>query len=281
MSPPYTRLSAGIKVLHYLCHSLNIIGENAYMVSPQVNPNLRTPMLTQENINSHLGIGLNPIAVYPEIYHGNPLGTKTVVRYLLNKPGLLLGGPRSFDNQDILFSYHETFSTPEVPLNNLLYMPTVDRRVFHYDPYKHYERNKIVYYFGPYQDADAEYPDLVNYLQSNAIQITSAYPSSHEEMAELFRRSKICVSFHFSTVADEALLCGCPVYYVSTKYTGYLSNTEEIKVGGISFGLDEESINLARESIQRYVSSYDRLEDQFWDQLEYFVSVTQEDNAKE
>ena len=31
----------------------------------------------------------NFVAIYPEIYHGNPTGANTVVRYILNKPGVM------------------------------------------------------------------------------------------------------------------------------------------------------------------------------------------------
>ena len=32
VSPPYTEKSAGVKVLHMLCHALNVSGRRAYMV---------------------------------------------------------------------------------------------------------------------------------------------------------------------------------------------------------------------------------------------------------
>ena len=37
-APPYRRTSAGIKVLHLLCHALNRIGEDAYVYTPVTAP---------------------------------------------------------------------------------------------------------------------------------------------------------------------------------------------------------------------------------------------------
>ncbi|MBI4058103.1 hypothetical protein HY405_02235 [Candidatus Microgenomates bacterium] len=31
----------------------------------------------------------NFIAIYPEVYQGNPIGANTVVRYILQKPGMM------------------------------------------------------------------------------------------------------------------------------------------------------------------------------------------------
>ena len=275
VSPDYTRKSMGIRVMHYLCHALNISGENAFMVTNQVNPELRTPILTQNNIQYHLSLGLNPIAVYPEIYHGNPIGAKTVVRYLLNEPGLC-GGPTSFESTDILFAFRESLRTPETPENNILYMPLIDRRIFNFNPLDNHNRNKILYYLAEYRNADIEYPELMDFLRNHAIQITSTYPESHEELAELFKQAKVLVSFHFSSLAGEALLCGCPVHYISTQYTTYLQDQAALSVGGIASALNDDAIEEARKTLHIFDANYKIIEDNFWSQMDYFREITQE-----
>ena len=90
-APPYRRTSAGIKVLHLLCHTLNLIGEEAYVTTDSVNPALRTPTITAEVVRRHLEAGVEPIVVYPEVVKGNPRNARSVVRYLLNRAGMIGG----------------------------------------------------------------------------------------------------------------------------------------------------------------------------------------------
>ncbi len=43
-TPPYTRFSGGVVVLHRLCHELNQRGLKAYVNTDQVNPEWNTPI---------------------------------------------------------------------------------------------------------------------------------------------------------------------------------------------------------------------------------------------
>jgi hypothetical protein len=91
-APDYRQSSAGIRVLHYLCHALNELGEEAYLANARVaHPDLRTPMLSKETMRAHFLSSRTPIAIYPEVVKGNPLDTPIVARWLLNKPGHLGG----------------------------------------------------------------------------------------------------------------------------------------------------------------------------------------------
>ena len=38
LSPPFTERSAGVKVLHMLCHALNVSGQRAYMITMNTPP---------------------------------------------------------------------------------------------------------------------------------------------------------------------------------------------------------------------------------------------------
>jgi hypothetical protein len=84
-SPYYQTIHGGVIVLHKLCHILNEIGFDSYMVnfngatSPiKLNPNYNTKNINWESIDKE-----NDIIVYPEITMGNPYGFKKCVRYIL------------------------------------------------------------------------------------------------------------------------------------------------------------------------------------------------------
>ena len=81
----------GVKVLHKLCHTLNVKGHNAVLFPIQngspyytVYGEYNTPIITQEqldNINEY-------VVIYPENLRGeeiNALNTKKFVRWLLNE----------------------------------------------------------------------------------------------------------------------------------------------------------------------------------------------------
>ena len=85
MTPPFDPTSGGIRVMWGLYGWLLAKGQVAYTNATSDNPD-------------------DFIAIYPEIYRGNEAGAKTVVRYLLNKPGTmaLYGTPglTTFDKND-------------------------------------------------------------------------------------------------------------------------------------------------------------------------------------
>jgi hypothetical protein len=116
-SPEYNETIGGVVVLHRLCHILNEIGYDAYLmpygrrrhVFPiwddgrskafkenirskfrgfAANPFFRTPVL--KNIPSDIDTN-NWVVIYPEIVLGNPVGAKNVVRWLLHQPGFHTG----------------------------------------------------------------------------------------------------------------------------------------------------------------------------------------------
>ena len=57
VSPNFIQKSAGPRTLHYLCHTLNELGYEAYITSEICNPWLRTPKLTQEIKETHKKTG--------------------------------------------------------------------------------------------------------------------------------------------------------------------------------------------------------------------------------
>ena len=150
----YETKFSGIKALHHLCHALNLLGEEAYLVgATKESLKLRTPLLRESDILRHRHSNLSPIIVYPEIVSGNPLQLPNVVRWLLNSPGHI-GGEESFDDSELLFAYSTDF-VPENTLMPILRIPVVDNSIFNnIDNPNHEHRqgscfyaNKFVGYF--------------------------------------------------------------------------------------------------------------------------------------
>lgn len=90
-APAYGQGTPDARLLHLLCHALNLRGEEAYVTS-ESDPGLRTPRLTQQAVDSHLQGGRQAIVIYPGSTSGNPLMAANVVRFLLAPHGAVAPG---------------------------------------------------------------------------------------------------------------------------------------------------------------------------------------------
>src|SRR5690606_30814880 len=130
-APDYRDTSSGIAVLHKLCHVLNLIGEDAYLVGcTQRSPLLKTPILTPEIAAGHENSNRQPIVIYPEVVQGNPLGAPVVARYFLNKEAFLSGKKTNFIDTDLLFHFSPFCKQGHDRSDGLLRFPIVDLTLF-------------------------------------------------------------------------------------------------------------------------------------------------------
>ncbi|MBN9424432.1 MAG: hypothetical protein BGO63_02315 [Candidatus Accumulibacter sp. 66-26] len=283
-APDYVRISAGIKALHLLCHYLNKMGEEAYVHTQQTNLKLRTPLLTDEVRKRHAAIDAQPIAVYPEILHGNPLNTKHVVRYILNHPGLL-GGPKTFDDSELLICYHSEFQNDVSKINNQLILttPTIDITIFNNEDNGHDDkRSGYLIYPGRYSKAREEHPDLFD----KGTVITYQWPQTHEELAALLRKSTALYCFSNSAIAAEAVLCGCPVVIMTSPFTVRPKDFHDpdkidgfVEHPGISSGDSVAELALARQNTVAFQETHRKERQDFVTQLAQFIKLSQEMQA--
>lgn len=105
-SPPYCSTSGGILALHRLAHNLTLLGQEAYIVADSYNDEWLGIRMQHNELKDP-----NGVSIYPEIVDGNPFGTKTVVRWLLNTPGVL-GGNGIYADSDLVYKYANYFKAP-------------------------------------------------------------------------------------------------------------------------------------------------------------------------
>lgn len=279
VTPKYVRSSAGIKVLHLLCHALNQLGEQAYLViHPYVfdvakasHPYLHTPLLDAARMRSHLEDGLCPITVYPETLSGNPFRAPLIVRYLLNFPGLL-GGDAQHPESELLWAYSDSIAARVPGTRGSLFIPASDLSVF--KPTPEQPRRGSCFYASKYRHVHGGelFP-----VTRDSVEITRDRRDSQtpEQIADLFRRSEVFYCYENSALAIEALLCECPVVFLPNAYFDELIGLRELGMHGMAWGDDPDEVRRAKATVREGRQHYLALYEAAARSLEQFVEQTQ------
>jgi len=266
----YRETSSGICVLHYLCHALNLAGYEAYLSNCRVNPNLRTPILTEEIRQHHKAIGVAPIAVYPEVLDGNPFAAPVVARYILNREGFFTG--RSIDAQDSdLFFYYTQDFRGDGKSNNLLLLPIIDSQLFS-PPTEPVQRSGNYLYLNRIDRNKVDYSLLPDDIEV----LSLANPKTLSELAQIFRKAQTLYSYELSATCTEAMLCGCPVIYMPGGHVTSQPFIEQFGDAGSALYDEPGGLERARSSVMQARKRWLDIEKAFWPQLERFLDITQQ-----
>ncbi len=282
VTPSYTRRSAGVSALHFLCHALNAVGQNAFIFfdqrayprSPNVNPEFLTPVLTQGIIDFHFEKQCCPVVIYPEIVSGNPASAPAVVRYVLNFPGLL-GGDKHYDAEELCFGYSRTLArAARAPDENVLFIPVSDTRIFHPN-YPKVPRAVACFHAKKYKNLEV---NPVFCHPKSAIEIMD--DMSREEIASIFNRSDLFYCYENSALALEAALCNCPTLFVKNRFFTDTIVDSEFGQDGWTCSNEPADIERARLSVSKVFTQYIESQKTFWQQLERFIAITRQHAAK-
>lgn len=282
VAPDYRDESAGVRVLHYLCHILNGLGFEAYVKTKATSRELRTPPLTEEVIARHAALGLQPIAVYPEVVHGNPLNANVVARYLLYFAGHYRRR-LEFMPWELVFSFAADL-VPDGIAHARLYVPPSDLELFNARGVNPSDRTLTAFFANRYLQSGEPLADF----PAGAIELSPRVPArSLPDLAEIFRKARVLYSYEWSTICYEAMLCGCPVALVPNVYLkaqlavrprslAHLPLFFEIHEGnGVCIGLDEAGLRRATETVDRFREVYTRRALECLAQVGTFVELTQ------
>jgi len=270
--------------LHYLCHALNQIGQEAYLIlsdsyfksQPRVNGRLHTPILSREQAQMHIESGRNPIVIYSETVKGNPLKSESVVRYLLNYSGAL-GGSRVFSQNEYVISFSKNIaidyaSKSNQRLTEILFLPPIDADEFNLNLIK---KPFQLVYAGKYRSFVGT-PPAVGALPTIEIYRDGREMQTREEVKKLLSEAAVLYSFENSSIITESILSGTPVLLVSNPFFGNVIAEHELGWGGMRFSKEENALSAARDSILEGIQQYRESQALFWDSLEKFVERSQQ-----
>jgi len=281
-TPSWRENAAGIRVLHYLCDSLNQAGFSAYLVihnpfesNIQTNQKLRTPVLNQELVDLHFQLGRIPTVIYSETIPGNPIGASFIVRYLMNFVGAL-SGPETFDENDFLLAFSQMIAldTKErigVEVDQVLFLPPIDPREFVSNSIK---KDFQIVYAGKYRSFIGS-PRKVGSQRSVEIYRDGPRMQNREQVKKLLSDASVVFAFENSSIATEAILSGTPVCFVKTELTEKIIAEFELGNDGIALGEDWDSIEEARSTVPVAIESYLQSIETFQMQLINFIKTTQ------
>jgi len=233
VTPPYNQSSAGVKVLHFFCHSLNQVGVNSslLLLDPRDSSNnsfisstdksvfhesYNTPAITSfDEIDF-----TNDIVVYPDIIVGNPLNSKKVVRYMLNKNGFITGNLITYHPEEFILSYQKIFE-PNAHFN--LFLSEDDLSLVpNRDSILNLNKNISLTYVGK----GGKYGDTVRIGGT----ISLDWKKSDEEYILLLENAKYLFTWDQMTgVLYDAIIYGCiPVIVSRNPWTFKEINEQEL-----------------------------------------------------
>ena len=176
------------------------------------------------------------IGIYPEVFHGNVMNAPKVVRYILNKPGVmgagnrgepLVAGPKAFDEREKLYYFSRLFGDTDD--DHYLFLPILNLDIFKNQRRKRTQRGVFV---GKGDDLQRHKP--------GAIIINRELSEDQQELADTLNECEVLYTYDMvSAMTEIARLCGCRVVYLSDYYTKEEYEKYEPGINGMSFGKDE------------------------------------------
>lgn len=250
ISPPWETTSGGVRVMFGLYGWLLAKGQVAFMNQKPTTGDF--------------------IVIYPEIQQGNPVGGSTVVRYILNKPGVvpalmsdgtLRYGPTEFDPTDKLIYFSRLYGGDDT---NTMFLPILDLNTF-----KDYgwERKKTCWLLGKGMNYQRQYIH-----PSDSIELDRKFATDQKALAELLNRCSVLYCYDPNTAMTEvARLCGTRVVMINPLYSKEQFSLYEPGLQGISWGKDEE-VPLDSKAFREHYIGMRKL---FEARLDQFIEETQ------
>jgi len=241
--PQYDHTSGGIKVMYGLYGHLLARGYEVYM-----------NQFPEGDV----------IAIYPEIVGGNPINATTVVRYILNKLGVMHTGGmeplREIDPTEHNYYFSRIFGDTDD--DHYMFLPIINTDIFKDQGKK---RDKRAVFVGKGEDLGLHKP--------GAIIIDRSLAQDQQELADLLNECSVIHQYDpISAMSEVARLCGCRVELLNDQYSRDDYETKyEPGANGISFGSQEHE-ELDTEAFREH---YMQMKVDFKKQLDKFIEETQ------
>ena len=164
----------------------------------------------------------DPIAIYPDVFHNNPLNAKRSVKFLLAKPF-------SFGNEFTTFATDYVATYSQMVLDKKI----LDQFYFLNNETEHFKnidikgkKSLVSIYYGKCRVGDSyKYLlDIINQFEFVEI-ITRSTPDNQEDLHRILSQSKLLISFDaFSHISLIANIYGTPVLFTDNIFSEVFRN---------------------------------------------------------
>ena len=205
------------------------------------------------------------IGIYPEIYHGNEMEAETVVRYVLQTPGVMatggVPGPSTDEikiTSDHIYIFSKLYDTIGVDDNHILFLPIINLHIFKNQKKR---RNKTCYLVRT--ENKHKHP-------KNSILLTRQFAEDQQALADLLNE---CHTFYcydrMTAMMEIARLCGVKVRYYGD-FTKEQLKLYEPGMNGVGYEDEEAELD-----IEAFTEHYRGLIKTFNRKLDIFIDTTQ------
>lgn len=210
------------------------------------------------------------VGIYPEITNGNPMEADTVVRYILQTPGVMAsyGVPSPTTQEyktnpiykdDKFYVFSKIYDTFGVAKNHILFLPIINLHLF---KNKKWNRTNTCYLIGKGTNKQ-QHP-------KGSIELSRQFSQDQQALADVLNSCHTLYGYdHMSAMYDIARLTGCAVKYYGD---GDKEDLKDYEPGleGISFNGEESKVDS-----DAFMDRYLGLIDTFSERLDEFIEATQ------
>ena len=261
IATPDYRGNSGVRVLFKMAKLLAEKGYEVYVNNKVNDCPFKVNTIYGDSEKTYKLIQNGAIVVYPEIFSYNFLSSSRPVGYVLN--------PQRDLPYKNTFYYNDFFKKGK----NLLTINVFDKSIFNNNIKE--ERIWNTVWIGKGNGEDLPKLNL-----DNVKMITYSEPSSREELATWFRKSKALYTFDaISAVSEEARGCGCPVYFVpnSAHTSKYYDEVNWFAFkNGAAKDLTEQEIKRANETVSLIDEEVENFFKGKEKHLDNFIDITQD-----
>lgn len=245
-APEFSENSGGIIALYKLNSVLNSLGHESFIC----------------RFGDFVETNSKDIVIYPEIINGNPLMAKNVVRWVLNKVGVIGGSEDTWSKKDKVFYYSKQFCA-EKDQCNLLFCFDSKADFFHSDNVAKDLNNVVLFYKGNKYSSDmSRHP-------KNSI-ILDMYIHDMSMVKSILSRAKNFFTYDTDTYYSViAALCGCNSFVMKRDGLDAERFFEERELLRYGVSYDGKKTHVDRAGLISYLTSF---EDKSLDSVKNFLN---------
>ncbi len=235
--PYYHEHSNGIKILWEIAYRFSLLNKYTHVLEAPWGSKIERPKKYDGLVidKSSLAYLDDPIVIYPDVFHDNPLNAIRSVKYLLAKP-FSFGNEFTPQATDYVATYSQMVMDKR-HLDQFYFLNNEPDYFKNIDIKK--KKNLVSIYYGKCRGGDSyKYLlDIINQFEFVEI-ITRSTPDNQEDFHRILSQSKLLISFDaFSHISLIANIYGTPVLFTDNIFSEVFRNFNQ-KIDGYYYKND-------------------------------------------